>query len=105
MSDSHQADSWNGGSFHHEKAWAAFHIEELPQVVEADWRANDRPVVVELSMGGFLAMSCATRHPDSSGAVVACGGGFDPFGSYRFRDYDRWGDELDHRAILQAYDP
>jgi S-formylglutathione hydrolase FrmB len=40
--------------------WETFHLTELRQLLERDWRAGNRRVVAGLSMGGLGA---ADRHP------------------------------------------
>ena len=43
--------------------WETFHLTELRQLLERDWRAGNRRVVAGLSMGGLGAMAYAARHP------------------------------------------
>ena len=60
---SYYSDWWNYGEGNDDNAWATFHIEELPAILETDWRADERRAVAGLSMGGFGAMSYAARYP------------------------------------------
>jgi len=54
--------------------WEAFHLTELRQLLERDWRAGDRRVVAGLSMGGLGAMAYAARHPGMFRAAASYSG-------------------------------
>ncbi|MGW7255719.1 alpha/beta hydrolase [Streptomyces sp. NPDC054834] len=43
--------------------WETFHTEELPQLMERAFRANDSRAVIGLSEGGLGALDYAARHP------------------------------------------
>jgi len=103
--DSYYADWWNAGEGNQENAWATFHIEELPQILESEWRASDRRAVAGLSMGGFGAMSYAARYPGFFRAAASYSGVLDPLGSDWFHDYVMWGDKDEQREIWEAHDP
>ncbi len=102
---SYYSDWWNFGEGNAENAWATFHIEELPAILEADWRADDRRAVAGLSMGGFGAMSYAARYPGHFRAAASYSGVLDPLGSDWFHDYALWGDKEEQRDIWEAHDP
>jgi len=54
--------------------WETFHLVELRQLLERDWRAGDRRVVAGLSMGGLGAMAYAARHPGMFRAAASYSG-------------------------------
>ena len=51
--------------------WETFHLTELRQLLERDWRAGDRCVVAGISMGGLGAMAYAARHPGTFRAAAS----------------------------------
>ena len=57
---SYYSDWWNDGEGNDDNAWATFHIEELPAILEADWR----PMSDVRSPGCRWAVSgpCRMRH-------------------------------------------
>lgn len=98
--------------------WEDFHLTELPQIVERDYRGGPRRAVAGLSMGGFGALSYAARHPgmfvaaasfsgvvhtlmDRRGPALTSGlvlsGGSDPTAL--------WGDPLLERGTWAAHNP
>lgn len=103
----------NGGS----PTWETFHVVELPKVMQRSWRAGDQRAIAGLSMGGFGAMSYASRHPGFYDAAASYSGflhttmpgmarllqatianaGLDPDAL--------WGDPLAQRGIWAAHDP
>jgi S-formylglutathione hydrolase FrmB len=54
--------------------WERFHLTELRQLLERDWRAGDRRAVAGLSMGGLGAMAYAARHPGMFQAAASYSG-------------------------------
>jgi diacylglycerol O-acyltransferase / trehalose O-mycolyltransferase len=54
--------------------WEIFHLTELRQLLERDWRAGNRRVVAGLSMGGLGAMAYAARHPGMFAAAASYSG-------------------------------
>ena len=54
--------------------WETFHLTELRQLLERDWRADDRRAVAGLSMGGLGAMVYAARHPGMFAAAASYSG-------------------------------
>jgi diacylglycerol O-acyltransferase / trehalose O-mycolyltransferase len=54
--------------------WETFHLTELRQLLERDWRAGDRRVIAGLSMGGLGAMAYAARHPGMFRAAASYSG-------------------------------
>ncbi len=56
------ADAWNGGAGE-PPAWETFHLVELIELLDRNWRADGARPVAGVSMGGFGAMAYAARHP------------------------------------------
>jgi diacylglycerol O-acyltransferase / trehalose O-mycolyltransferase len=54
--------------------WETFHLTELRQLLERDWRAGNRRVVAGLSMGGLGAMAYAACHPGMFAAAASYSG-------------------------------
>jgi S-formylglutathione hydrolase FrmB len=99
------SDWWNAGDGG-PPAWETFHLVELLEIIERDWRASDSRVVAGRSMGGFGAMYYATAHPELFKAVASFSGALDPLGS-DFIGYDPalWGDRVEQGDIWAAHDP
>lgn len=110
------SDWWNygaGGT----PGWETFHTVELREVLESDWRANDRRAVAGLSMGGFGAISYAARNPGLFDAAASYSGylhttmpGVDRFAQYTIAErgldpYALWGDPVLQAGIWAAHDP
>jgi alpha-glucoside transport system permease protein len=101
--------------------WETFHLTELRQLLERDWRAGNRRVVAGLSMGGLGAMAIAARHPGMFRAAASYSGLLhtryqgDPLPGPRMiqdllRDYDEdpdalWGDPRRHGDLWAAHNP
>ena len=54
--------------------WETFHLTELRQLLERDWRAGARRVIAGLSMGGLGAITYAARHPGMFRAAASYSG-------------------------------
>jgi diacylglycerol O-acyltransferase / trehalose O-mycolyltransferase len=54
--------------------WETFHLTELRQLLEQEWRAGSRRMVAGLSMGGLGAMAYAARHPGMFAAAASYSG-------------------------------
>jgi diacylglycerol O-acyltransferase/trehalose O-mycolyltransferase len=54
--------------------WETFHLTELRQLLERDWRASDHRAIAGLSMGGLGAMAYAARHPGMFRAAASYSG-------------------------------
>ena len=101
--------------------WETFHLTELRQLLERDWRAGNRRVVAGLSMGGLGAMAYAARHPGMFRAAASYSGLLhtryqgDPLPGPRMiqdllRDFDEdpdalWGDPRRHGDRWAAHNP
>jgi alpha-glucoside transport system permease protein len=101
--------------------WETFHLAELRQLLERDWRAGNRRVVAGLSMGGLGAMAYAARHPGMFAAAASYSGLLhtryqgDPLPGPRMiqdllRDFDEdpdalWGDPRRHGDLWAAHNP
>ncbi len=67
------SDWYNGGRGGPPR-WETFHLTELRQLLERDWRAGNRRVVAGVSMGGLGAMAYAARHPGMFQAAASYSG-------------------------------
>jgi S-formylglutathione hydrolase FrmB len=100
--------------------WERFHLVELRQLLERNWRAGDRRAVAGVSMGGLGAMAYAARHPGLFGAAASFSGILDTHpggpgdGAGLVLDVLRsqgedplalWGDPVDQAAIWRDHDP
>lgn len=54
--------------------WEDFHLTELREIVERDFRGGPQRAVAGLSMGGFGALSYAARHPGMFQAAASFSG-------------------------------
>lgn len=57
--------------------WERFHVTDLPEAVDATFRTTGSQAVAGLSMGGFGAMSYASRHPGRYAAAASYSGFLD----------------------------
>jgi diacylglycerol O-acyltransferase / trehalose O-mycolyltransferase len=100
--------------------WETFHLLELRQLLERNWRAGDRRAVAGLSMGGLGAMAYAARHPGLFRAAASFSGILDtrPGGPgdgaalvldvLRSQGQDPlalWGDPIRQASTWRAHDP
>jgi diacylglycerol O-acyltransferase / trehalose O-mycolyltransferase len=100
--------------------WERFHLVELRQLLERNWRAGDRRAVAGVSMGGLGAMAYAARHPGFFRAAASFSGILDtrPGGpgdgaglvldvlrSQRQDPLALWGDPVGQAAIWRDHDP
>jgi diacylglycerol O-acyltransferase / trehalose O-mycolyltransferase len=96
--------------------WETFHLVELRQLLERNYRAGGRNAVAGLSMGGLGAVAYAARHPDLfQGAATFSGilrtrprgGSFvlDLLGSNGEDPLALWGDPRRQAAVWRAHDP
>lgn len=66
--------NWNEPDNGHNYQWETFLTEELPPILEKDWRSTNVRGVAGLSMGGTAAMMLAERHPDMFKFVASYSG-------------------------------
>ncbi len=102
-------------------AWETFHLTEVRELLERDYRAGSARAIGGISMGGQGAMAYAARHPGMFRAAASYSGGLhtlrDPLGlrlamlvNCFGTDYRRiWGDpEIPEQRVLwqrhNAYD-
>lgn len=57
--------------------WETFHLTELPQLMERNFRASDERAIGGLSLGGYGAVMYAARHPGLFRAVASYSGVLD----------------------------
>jgi ABC-type glycerol-3-phosphate transport system permease component/S-formylglutathione hydrolase FrmB len=114
------SDWYNGGQVGPPR-WETFHLTELWQLLERDWRAGKRRVVAGLSMGGLGAMAYAARHPGMFRAAASYSGLLhiryqgDPLPGPRMiqdllRNFDEdpdalWGDPRRHGDLWAVHNP
>ena len=84
--------------------WETWHLDELPALLEHEYRASDVRAVAGESMGGFGAISYAARRPGMFRAAASFSGVLDIFALGRLGE-DIWGDRQDQLANWQAHDP
>ena len=65
---------WHNGGRGGSPRWETFHLTELRELLERDWRAGSRRAVAGLSMGGLGAMAYAGRHPGMFQAAASYSG-------------------------------
>jgi S-formylglutathione hydrolase FrmB len=98
------SDWWNDGEGG-PPAWETFHLDEVRDIIERDWRASDERVIAGLSMGGYGTMHYASAHPGLFRAAAAFSGVLDPVGA----DFDLgpvlWGDREAQAENWAAHDP
>jgi S-formylglutathione hydrolase FrmB len=97
------SDWWDGGESGL-AGWETYHLEELPRILERDFRAADARAVAGNSMGGFGAISYAARRPGMFQAAASFSGVLDIFALGRLGE-DVWGDRQEQRENWQAHDP
>jgi diacylglycerol O-acyltransferase/trehalose O-mycolyltransferase len=98
------SDWWNGGTGGPPR-WETFHLVELPQLLERDWRAGERRAVAGLSMGGFGAISYAARQPGVFRAAASFSGVLDILRPGVEAPAELWGDREAQAEIWTAHDP
>jgi diacylglycerol O-acyltransferase / trehalose O-mycolyltransferase len=96
--------------------WETFHLLELGQLLERNYRAGSRRAVAGLSMGGLGAVAYAARHPGLFQAVASFSGILDTQADsaafvldlLRSNGADPlalWGDPVRQVAVWRAHDP
>jgi S-formylglutathione hydrolase FrmB len=98
------SDWWNGGEGGPPR-WETFHLVELPQLMERDWRASERRAMAGLSMGGFGAISYAARHPGFFCAAASFSGVLDMLRPGVEVPDELWGDREGQAEVWAAHDP
>lgn len=110
------SDWWNYGEAGGD-GWETFHTEELPQILQSAYRANDRRSVAGISMGGYGAMAYAARNPGMFDAAASYSGylhttmpGMDRFIQFIVAQQDEdpyalWGDPILQAGIWNEHDP
>jgi S-formylglutathione hydrolase FrmB len=56
-------DGGRGFTKENPPGWEAFHVTELPQLIERNWQGSDARGIAGLSLGGYAAIVYAARHP------------------------------------------
>jgi diacylglycerol O-acyltransferase/trehalose O-mycolyltransferase len=87
-------------------AWETFHLVELLQVLDRDWRASDHRAVAGLSMGGLGAMLYAPHSPHLFRAAASFSGVLDTLGTSGWQfPPDVWGDRTQQAGIWRQHNP
>lgn len=98
-------DWWNGGKGG-PPMWETFHLVELRQLLERNWRAGEKRAIAGASAGGYGAMEYASRHPGTFAFAGAfSGGGLHPFGEQEPEPPNKWGLPTTQADIWKAHDP
>ena len=108
-SDGWYSDWWNGGKGG-KPAWETFHMVELRQLLERNWRAGDKRAIAGMSMGGYGAMGYASRHAGMFQFAASFSGPLNPSGGDTFASMtgipsQAWGNATSQRDIWTAHDP
>jgi diacylglycerol O-acyltransferase/trehalose O-mycolyltransferase len=98
------SDWWNDGQLGQPR-WETFHLVELLQILDRNWRAGPKRAIAGLSMGGFGAMEYAARHPDLFLAAASFSGVLETEGRGLDINRDIWGDEFSQADVWNAHDP
>ena len=98
------SDWWNGGEGG-PPMWETFHLTELRDILERDWRAGDQRMIAGASWGGFGAVHYAEAHPELFRAVASFSGLLNPAGEEEGPDPMLWGDPEEQADIWAAHDP
>jgi S-formylglutathione hydrolase FrmB len=100
-------------------AWETFHLTELRELLERQYRSGEDRAIAGLSMGGFGALSYAARNPGMFKAVASYSGlvhtthqgqattaGIqDMLASYGADPQALWGDPMTQDRIWAAHNP
>jgi diacylglycerol O-acyltransferase / trehalose O-mycolyltransferase len=112
---------WYNGGHGGPPRWETFHLTELRELLERDWRGGNRRAVAGLSMGGLGAMAYAARHPGMFQAAASYSGIVDTgdqagpipgpqlvenlLRSYGEDPLSMWGDRQRQAGVWAAHNP
>jgi diacylglycerol O-acyltransferase/trehalose O-mycolyltransferase len=87
-------------------AWETFHLVELLQVLDRDWRASDHRAVAGLSMGGLGAMLYAARSPHLFRAAASFSGVLDTVNTPNWQfPPEMWGNRTQQAKVWRQHNP
>ena len=87
-------------------AWQTFHLTELIQVLERDWRASDHRAVAGLSMGGLGAMLYAAHSPHLFRAAASFSGVLDTLSTTDWQfPPEAWGNRTQQAKVWRQHNP
>ncbi len=87
-------------------AWETFHLVELLQVLDRDWRASDHRAIAGLSMGGLGAMLYAAHSPHLFRAAASFSGVLDTVGTSKWPfPPGVWGNRTQQAAVWHRHNP
>ena len=93
----------------HPPMWETFHLTELRQLLERNYRASDNRAVVGNSMGGYGAILYAERDGRLFKAAASYSGALDVIPETKRQpnadDIARWGDPTADASNWDAHDP
>lgn len=95
-------DWWDGADGR--SAWETFHLTELRELLEQEWKAGDERVIAGLSMGGYGAMHYATAHPELFRAAASFSGVLDPVHADLGSSSELWGDPVEQAENWAQHD-
>jgi S-formylglutathione hydrolase FrmB len=98
------SDWWNDGKGG-PPMWETFQLQEVRQLIERNWRAGDKRVVVGASMGGYGAIEYTTRHPELFVGAASISGPLSIVGRDDPEMASAWGDPVAQAAVWRAHDP
>ena len=96
---------WRNGGNGGPPRWATFHLTELRELLQRDWRAGDRMAVMGISMGGFGAISYAGRYPGMFVAAASLSGVLDTSSVTSWFSPQLWGDPVDQADVWASHNP
>ena len=89
--------------------WETFHLTELRQLLERNYRASDNRAVAGNSMGGYGAIIYAERDARLFKAAASYSGALDVIPETKRQpnadDIARWGDPTSDASNWDAHDP
>jgi S-formylglutathione hydrolase FrmB len=100
---------WNSGKGGPPE-WETFHLVELRQLLERNWRAGTRQAIAGQSMGGLGAINYAADHPGMFAAAASFSGTLDPVGGvargwHPDAPAGAWGELPAQADVWNAHDP
>lgn len=100
------ADWWNGGKGG-PPMWETFHLVELRQLIERNWRAGTKRAIAGLSAGAYGAIEYASRQPGMFLFAGSFSGDPHPLGDPASWGVplDQWGNSVAQADVWKAHDP
>jgi S-formylglutathione hydrolase FrmB len=100
---------WQGSGAAGRPQWETFHLDELTQLLERNWRAGPNRAVAGLSLGGYGSIIYAERNPGFFKAAASYSGVLDVTGYLQHVPEPNaeqiWGDDGSGRPTLADTNP